>query len=62
MVIYTMKTAAAKTYEKALYGLTWKDQQDISLSEEQDAEKYLCYLLCKKGRRKKNYVHQLAYA
>lgn len=47
---------AVKTHEKALYGLTWKDHRDTLLSEEQEAEKYLCCPLCKKRRRKNDYV------
>ena len=46
------KTAAVKTHEKVLYGLTQKDHGDILLSEKQDTEKYLYDPLCKKERRK----------
>lgn len=54
MIIYTMENhTAVKTYDKALYGLTQKDRQDILLNKEQDTEKYLCCPLCKKGERKK---------
>lgn len=46
MIIYSMESCTAvKTHDKALYGLAQKDCQDILLSEEQDAEKYLCCLM-----------------
>ena len=46
------KTAAVKTHEKVLYGPTQKDHGDILLSEKQDTEKFVFYLLCKKEKYK----------
>ena len=62
MIIYTMENCTAvKTHDKALYELTQKDCQDILLSEEQDAEKYLCCPLCIKGKKEKIIRHSGLY-